>query len=678
VRELGRLAWWHALVDRCKVAAIWTLVLLLSAVAAYRIEGWLDKRWHDDELPWPLDELIAPTNGLQTIVQVVPAIVVAIFVFAVGTLFVVAQVVPQARGTRAVEVLRNRHLGWTISPALALTPLTILALVLDPAQAWALALVLLVGAVVYLLASTGFLLSILGEATNPILFAAVLARRHFEAVEQLCAHQEQPPRDPAKPHAEKRDVANDERENGRVGRRRVARRAAKRKAAVEDLYEVVRTLRGWARSAATAGDSRELHVALEGTLDLVLTYRAVPDEARIEVPWDYDHNAESWKTSPLRREKASSTDLDVVKPWGYWVPPPCPRNPRPKESRKGWFPRTPKPWQPEDHGEAPDACAADAADVRAQLARTWVANEVGRSLVRAVEFATTTRTLLDRDRARLLLSLEKAARRFAEPRGQEPGDDGSAGVLVAYLVELGLGARRCSAADVDWHFEPLARLAVLHRYFDTSLKARSPDLVVGSAAAVWKVTEAIAAARVHEHYARKPGATWTGMIDVYDHSVVTAVERTVQDLRKVAEVGEKFTVLVPDPETEPAAKDPAREQGDQAQHAQLAVADPVRSAPAPRTAREIAATEVLEPRDHAAIRPTHPELLSLVQEILGCDPTAWQDTEKPKWMYRGSRRPIPISGRRPIRIPRQPGTPSRPSPQPGRAASGLRPADRSP
>jgi hypothetical protein len=57
-----------------------------------------------------------------TTAQVVPAIVVAIFVFAVGTLFVVAQVVPPARGTRAVTALRRRHRIWTISPAVVLAP----------------------------------------------------------------------------------------------------------------------------------------------------------------------------------------------------------------------------------------------------------------------------------------------------------------------------------------------------------------------------------------------------------------------------------------------------------------------------------------------------------------------------------------------------------------------------
>ena len=42
--------------------------------------------------------------------------------------------------------------------------------------------------------------------------------------------------------------------------------------AVNDLHTVVRTLRGWARSAATSGDSRELSEALEATLGLVVEY----------------------------------------------------------------------------------------------------------------------------------------------------------------------------------------------------------------------------------------------------------------------------------------------------------------------------------------------------------------------------------------------------------------------
>ena len=139
-----------------KVANRWAVGIGVAAVVIGVGDAIIDAilEW----LGWQPRLLVEPASGsLQTVVQVVPAIVVAIFVFAVGTQFVVAQVVPTARGTRAVEVLRDRHLAWTLAPALALTPLSALVLVLDQRWAWPLGSALLVGAVAYLLISTGFL-----------------------------------------------------------------------------------------------------------------------------------------------------------------------------------------------------------------------------------------------------------------------------------------------------------------------------------------------------------------------------------------------------------------------------------------------------------------------------------------------------------------------------------------
>jgi hypothetical protein len=53
----------------------------------------------------------------ETVAQIVPSIVVAIFVFAVGTAFVMVQIVPPARGTRAATTLQGRRIFWTIAPA---------------------------------------------------------------------------------------------------------------------------------------------------------------------------------------------------------------------------------------------------------------------------------------------------------------------------------------------------------------------------------------------------------------------------------------------------------------------------------------------------------------------------------------------------------------------------------
>lgn len=50
-------------------------------------------------------ELVKDGNGVQTVAQVVPATVVAIFVFALGAVFVIAQIVVPSRGSRTITVL---------------------------------------------------------------------------------------------------------------------------------------------------------------------------------------------------------------------------------------------------------------------------------------------------------------------------------------------------------------------------------------------------------------------------------------------------------------------------------------------------------------------------------------------------------------------------------------------
>jgi hypothetical protein len=67
----------------------------------------------------------------KTVAQIVPSIVVAIFVFAVGTAFVMVQIVPPARGTRAPTTLQGRRMLWTIAPAPGLIIGSVLAVLVD-------------------------------------------------------------------------------------------------------------------------------------------------------------------------------------------------------------------------------------------------------------------------------------------------------------------------------------------------------------------------------------------------------------------------------------------------------------------------------------------------------------------------------------------------------------------
>lgn len=89
----GACRWWVRAWKQpwVKAAVWWDCVLAIAAGCIGGVDSLVGLAWDE---PWPL---IEPTEGLETVAQMVPAIVVAIFVFAVGTQFVVAQVVPQAR-----------------------------------------------------------------------------------------------------------------------------------------------------------------------------------------------------------------------------------------------------------------------------------------------------------------------------------------------------------------------------------------------------------------------------------------------------------------------------------------------------------------------------------------------------------------------------------------------------
>ena len=454
----------------------------------------------------------------ETTAQIVPAIVIAIFVFAVGTLFVVAQVVPPARGTRAVEVLRGRHGIWTVSPALVLAPGSALVLVLPARAASLLASALLVGVVVYLLASTASLLDILREATDPAAFARLMRRQQARALRRLS---EDPDTQSTKSLVPTWEPPAWGWWTGRP---------QNRQAAVDELYHVTRTLRGWARSAATAGDSRELHVALDATLAMVKDYHltAKPGNTLPTVYWD---NAFHQDTSTLyRRRRGGSGDL----PYAAWFAEPLGLD---EDSANASHRR--------GAGDRGLPARLTAASESQHLVEAWLANEVGRSVVRAVEFATTSKTLLDRDRSRLLLTMEKAVHLFAPPPaspsyGSPPGavsawDMASAGVLIGYLVELGLGARRCPAEEVAWHFDPLISLVRLHATYDD---AQHAELATGTAAGVLKIAEAITSARARDA-AAKQGTLWLPFDHDNDNSnppyLRPLINRTSSELRQAAD-----------------------------------------------------------------------------------------------------------------------------------------------
>ena len=425
-----------------------------------------------------------PTVSVEAIGQVVPAIVIAVFVFGVGTAFVVAQVVPPARGARAVDFLQGRRFGLTITPALALVAGSALLLGL-PEDRYddreALAFALLVGSVVYVVGATAALLSIYRDATDPRMFRRLVARkqrpprsvrmeegmqasivwldRHLDRWRR--AHEQKRHNYvemPAQQQEDERDDHRKDRADDDVGgcddaegespvclRRYEASndvQALQAQRAADRLYTLVRTTRGWARVAANTGDSRELHEALECMIELVIQY--------------------SRPRFGVKRSKVGRT-YPVVRPSLFGADPINPRGVL---------------WSvPNDEcgGTARQAhnCVVQRSTYRAwadqSLPDTWFANEVGRALVRAAEYGLRTGSLLDRDLLRMLNTLVLCIEEIAEPPPHAAPDFDeemearslAAGVLVRYLVEIGMTVRWSSPEQVEWFYAPAIHLGRL-------------------------------------------------------------------------------------------------------------------------------------------------------------------------------------------------------------------------
>ena len=502
---------------------VWSLVPLVIAGGLYVLrlpesrgtEGWLD----DSDIP--------------TVAQIVPAIVIAIFVFAVGVAFVIAQVVPPARGTRAVETLRGRRLRRSVTPAPALI-LGSVILVFGPPFASELSGALLIGSFIYTAVSLIYMLSILIDATDPAEFKALLmnsARRHVGRV--ACAVRKLPPcgddcttwaafprpRDPVQDTRSFRWRRRTRRES------REARAARRLQAATDDLYEIIRTFRGWVRVAARANDSRELQESLEGILELAQRYISgvlVYAGRLTAVPSIYWSHAD---------DRDDERHLNPLYPPHGMFRPSTTHGRVPSRATEKWL-----PWEPPALVRRTSAEGKVKDQVRA-LPCTWFANEVGRAVVRAVELALQSNTLLDRDTARLLNTLTNVAEtsyRLAVDKKNAPDGvpeqwafEWSAGIMIRYLVEVGLGVRHCPPDRIDWYFEPCARLICLQREFRVGSRRSEQGgvLTVGAGAGAVLVAESLVSARVKAS-AASPAAS----VD----PIRPALREVVADLKRAA------------------------------------------------------------------------------------------------------------------------------------------------
>jgi hypothetical protein len=370
-------------------------------------------------------------SSLQTVAQVVPATVVAIFVFALGAVFFIAQIVIPSRGSRAISVLlRFRRIRLVLAGGLALLVGSLLITANAPPWRAALAAALILATGVYVPAATGLIASALVAQTSPRTFT-----------EQLLA----PPRRP-----------------GIVRRPRNGQAESWR---AEDLYQSLRVFRGWIRTVNRIGESRDLQFALDGLHRLVQDYAT---QVRREL--DATQVRRELDATQMRRELDAKQTSALQK-----GPPDFESARRSKVSRI-----------PEDFcghlaqdGMTPATGTSQASvdlPPRAAADSPWFSSEVGRALARAVESGVRGNTLR-RDLERLLNTFDLSIQVLVpceEAKGRML--DAEAGTLLIHLVEIGLGVRQSDETHRGWYVAPALRLARLEGYLEhvTSQRGGSP------------------------------------------------------------------------------------------------------------------------------------------------------------------------------------------------------------
>jgi len=339
------------------------------------------------------------SDTFPTLLEVIPAVVVAVAIFTAGTLFVIAELISATLGSRAVLRLLNSGIaraGVIIGMMLLLASLAGAMAAKLPEE----------GPVSALWSSFAVALAV---ATG--LYAA-LAMRMLVAVVWTFVD----------PSAYSRDLAR-------------PLNTDNAQEAVEDLYQRVRSLRQWLRTAASSGESRDLQFALLGLERLLLEYRrktrTLP-EIRTLAPAEY-------RTSRLDESE--------------WTNP---------------------------HEDADDQ------DKASQL-QGWFGNEVGRALVRGLEVGLRGQ-LLRRDADRILDTIATCISITCDGVGRDrPGHEPTAdqvlaeeaGFLLDRLTEVGVFCQQIQdPVWRDWFRQAAIRLASFEAALEpTDFASLPPDLV---------------------------------------------------------------------------------------------------------------------------------------------------------------------------------------------------------
>jgi len=351
-----------------------------------------------------------------TLLEVIPAVIVAVAIFAAGTIFVIAQLISSALGSRAVLALLTSAVArsgviagmllllasllvatladlprdpvWTLTPARDGEPQEIVATAnQDPlSEGLSSAAVTLSAATgVYVLWAMRILVAVVWTFVDPKAYSDDLAHVRIERNERKV---------------------------------------------VEDLYERVRALRQWLRTAAAGGESRDLAFSLVGLEGLLLTYQRASTRAGIRrlVPREYE------TTRILDDDGRRAVALGRREHRSLWL--------------DGWF-----------------------------------GAELGRALVRGLEVGMRGQ-LLRRDADRILNALTASVRLTtveledgnATPREALPDD---AGYLIDRLTEAGLLFRQFGQGRVweGWFRNPAGKLADLEAELErTGLCSFGPTL----------------------------------------------------------------------------------------------------------------------------------------------------------------------------------------------------------
>jgi hypothetical protein len=407
---------WHPVDDgeglgagvKLEVVRVWRLAggyVVLTVLWCFGLWGLTQLAECD---PAPADWYCPTTaTALGTVVQVVPATVVAIFVFALGAVFVIAQMVIPGRGSRSIGVLFSsaRVQAIVVGGLVLLGGALLIALGTPPDQgdsavdgsapsivsaraAWRfqLATALLAATGVYIVGATILIVWIFLEQISPRAFKDRLTKR--------------PRVVPVLPIRRGRWTS-------------------------EDLYTALRVLRGWLRTVNRVGESRDLQFGVEGVLTLVQHYA---EEVRTDKetpprlhrrPRDYDEA----RTSPVTRMTLPPCGSEDAQP-------PCPGSSSNDQSKR------------------------------------WFADELGRALTRAVESGVRGNTLR-RDLDRLLNLFELGIHEFVRcTNDSRTVLTDEAYTLIKHLTEVGLGVRQCEDWQRGWFLAPALRLARIEKYLE--------------------------------------------------------------------------------------------------------------------------------------------------------------------------------------------------------------------